>query len=97
MVTASMAEGMGLQVEWYWPDPGGRDQTYNRDYELVAGADLVEAYFPTDHLMEGGTAHVVEAAMSRGIPVYAWSIDEHGVISRIGELDPTEVFSSSSG
>lgn len=96
-MTAHIAEGMGYSIEWYWPDPGGRDQTYNRDFELVGAADLVEAYFPASNPMEGGTAHVVEAAMNRGIPVYAWSIDEHGTVVRVGELDPREVFSSSPG
>jgi len=74
-------------VEWFEPEPGGRDQTYRRDFELVEAADQVIAFFDAEHIMEGGTAHVVEAAMMRNIPVSAWSIDDRGLIERVGELD----------
>lgn len=80
-----MAEQIGLAVEWYPPVAGGRDQTYRRDFELVSHADRVEVFFSADHVMEGGTAHVVEAAQMRNIPVYAWAIDTQGRLERVGE------------
>jgi len=77
----------GLSAIWFEPEPGGRDQTYRRDFELVSAADRVIAYFSEDHVMEGGTGHVVEAALARNIPVEAWSFDDAGRKRRVGELD----------
>jgi hypothetical protein len=84
---AVMAETMGLVVEWFAPDDGGREQNYLRDFELVATADRVECFFAQETPMEGGTAHVVEAAITRNVPVYAWTIDEQGNIDRLGEYE----------
>lgn len=74
-------------VEWFSPDSGGRDQTYRRDFELVESADEVLAVFHPDHVMSGGTGHVVEAALLRGIPVSAWVAHEDGRFERVGEQD----------
>lgn len=86
-VAAMMAVNHGFPVEWFEPEPGGREQTYIRDFELVQSADRVVAYFDSENVMGGGTAHVVEAAMMRDIPVEAWSIDDKGHIERVGEVD----------
>lgn len=76
-----------ILVEWYSPDPGGRDQTYRRDYELVETADEVLALFDPARVMEGGTGHVVESALLRRIPVRAYVVHEDGQIERVGEAD----------
>lgn len=86
--TALMAESAGMLVEWYAPEAGGREQTYLRDYAMVTGADRVECFFNADTPMEGGTAHVVEAAITRSAPVFAWAMDEHGQLERLGEHEP---------
>lgn len=85
---AEMATQLGLQVTWCPPEPGGREQNYLRDFEMVTGADRVEAFFDWEHPMEGGTAHLVEAAMMRGTPVFAWIILPGGQMDRLGELEP---------
>jgi hypothetical protein len=89
-VIAGMARSPYLPpftVEWFYPEAGGRDQTYRRDFEFVEAADQVLAFFDAGAVMEGGTAHVVEAALMRGIPVTAWSIDQLGRVERVGEVD----------
>ena len=82
-----MAEDLGLEVDWFEPDPaGGKGQTYSRDYELVGNATHVTAYFSPEAIMEGGTGHVVEAALAREIDVDAWVVDDRGQIQRVGEV-----------
>ena len=83
---------MGYDVEWFVPEPGGRDQNYYRDIELVAKADVVIAVFDASEPMEGGTAHVVEKAQDARVPVYAYSWDG-ATYKRVGEFDPDDVWS----
>ncbi len=83
-----IAQNLGYEVEWFAPEEGGRDQTFRRDYALVESADWVECFFHPDSPMGGGTGHVVDAAMARDIPVYAWTMDERGDLERIGEFEP---------
>lgn len=84
---AEMATSLGYTVEWYEPDEGGSHQTYRRDFELVEAADQIECFFAIETPMEGGTGHLVESAMMRGVPVYAWTIDDHGHVDRLGEIE----------
>jgi hypothetical protein len=87
-VIAAMCIELGLSFEWCRPEPGtGRGGTYDRDYDMVSRADYVEVFFHADRIMEGGTGHLVEAALSLMIPVYAWTVDEHGQIWRVGEME----------
>ena len=76
----------GRKVLFVAPRGSGRDATFRRDYELVEGACQVHAFFPRGSFMEGGTAHVVHAAVQKGIPVAAWDVDEHG-ITLVAESD----------
>jgi hypothetical protein len=82
-----MADELGLEVDWFSPEPGGRDQTFRRDFEMVEAADEVVAYFDAETPMEGGTAHLVEAALVRNVQVHAWTIGLDGFRVRIGELE----------
>lgn len=77
-----------LEIEWVMPDPeDGPGQTFNRDNAMVAKADLVLAFFAPYHPMEGGTGHVVEAAIDRNVPVYSWEMGNKG-LTRVGDHDP---------
>lgn len=87
-IVAELAKANGHVVRWMQPRESGRSAVYKRDYELVEAADRVEAYFAIDRVMEGGTGHIVEAAMARECPVYAWSVDTGGLIERVGEIEP---------
>jgi nucleoside 2-deoxyribosyltransferase len=83
---AVLAKTMGLGVYWYKPQPGeGAGATFNRDAAMVRRADYVLAFFDEDHAMEGGTAHVVDAALNAMVPVYAWTLDPAGRLARLGE------------
>jgi hypothetical protein len=86
-VVSELATSAGLVVKFCVPPEGDRSTVFRRDYEMVDAADYVEAYFPADHIMEGGTGHVVEAAINREKPVYAWSVSRDGSVGRIGEID----------
>lgn len=90
MVAAELAKQNGHVVRWFSPREAGRSSVYRRDYELVEYATRVEAYFDSERIMEGGTGHVVEAAMARECPVYAWTVDHGGLIVRVGEIE-TEI------
>lgn len=75
-----------MNVEWFSPRPeDGKGATFLRDVEMVESADLVLCYFDS-MAMSGGTQHVVEAAISKDIPVYAWGLKDSG-FARIGEWD----------
>ena len=87
---AQMATTHGLRVEWWEPDEGGREVVFNRDFEMVTSADYVIAYFNQEQPMEGGTAHVVDAAMMRGIKVTAYTMDKRGLVEFLGEFDGEE-------
>ena len=87
---ATMARNHGLFVEWFEPKEGGRDQVYNRDFEMVLSADYVIAYFVDDEPMQGGTGHVVDAAIMKGIQVTAYTVSETGDVEFLGEFNPME-------
>lgn len=62
-----------------------RAATYNRDYEMVTGADLVLAFFNEGSDMGGGTGHVVKAAIDREVAVDAFSVDATGKLNHFIE------------
>lgn len=83
---------LSIPVELFIPEPGGRDQVFFRDIEMVREADLVIAVFSENAPMEGGTAHVVEKAQDRRVPVYAYTDDGEGHWTRLGEWDPDDMW-----
>jgi hypothetical protein len=90
---AMSAKLLDWPVRWYIPEPGGRDQVFYRDIEMVRDADVVLAFFANGAVMEGGTAHVVEKAQDARVPVYAyeWEVEyggDNGHFVRVGEHDP---------
>jgi N-dimethylarginine dimethylaminohydrolase len=87
VAVARMAETLGVEVEWHAPEPGGREQVFLRDLSMVGKADRVVCYFAAE-TMDGGTAHVVDSAITRGIPIEAYHVAGDGTLTRIGEFDP---------
>ena len=69
--------------------------TFFRDIEMVSKADLVLCIFHEGQPMEGGTAHVVEKAQDKRVPVYAYTSDDDGRWTRLGEWDPDDAWGSS--
>lgn len=88
-MTAKLAAILNVEVEWCSPEGSERGQAFLRDLEMVAKADFVVCFFSVPSL-EGGTGHVVDAAMNKGVPVEAWFIDADGEAERIGEYNPFE-------
>jgi hypothetical protein len=88
-----ICQPLDIPIEFYAPSPGGRDEVYYRDIEMVSKADLVICIFSAHQPMEGGTAHVVEKAQDRQVPVYAYTYDdENGTWDRLGEWDPADAW-----
>jgi hypothetical protein len=90
MLMDKIAASLGVDTIWFTPEGTGREATFHRDYRMVEAADVVIAYFTPERVMEGGTAHVVEAALNREVPVYAWVVDDTGV-TRLGELELSDI------
>ena len=84
-----LCESLSIPVEWRISEPGGRVAVFLRDSQMVKDSDAVIAYFDEDHLMSGGTGHVVECAINEEKPVYAYTYDEKGVRWAAG-LEPIE-------
>lgn len=90
-VVEACAKSLGITYFECIPKGPGRESVYRRDYEMVEAADYVEAYFPESAVMDGGTGHVVDAALNREKTVYAWSVSEEGTVERIGEYERAPV------
>lgn len=69
------------------PISNKKSDTFKRDYELVEGALGVLAFFAPDQEMEGGTGHVVQAALARDIPVEAYRMADSGHPELLGSDD----------
>jgi hypothetical protein len=80
----SLVPKMGRTVWMSSPKGEGRAGTFKRDYELVEKADAVVAFFAPEQEMEGGTGHVVKAALDREVPVEAYGLDDKGELTLIG-------------
>jgi hypothetical protein len=87
----SLAATLGLECYQVRPMGSGRASVFDRDYTLVESVDRVVAFFRFDRIMEGGTGHVVHAALVKGIPVEAWVLNEDGTLDGVGSDDGLEV------
>ena len=83
----SIATRMDRQVIKFSPTKGGRAAVFFRDYELVERASEVVAFFSPDRGMEGGTGHVVKAALDREVRVEAYSCQPDGRLEYLGADD----------
>lgn len=88
-LVADLAVRTGRTVQFYEPQGDDRGAVYRRDYAFVEAATYIEAYFAPDRVMEGGTGHIVDAALARECPVFAWTVTPSG-IERVGEYEPSE-------
>lgn len=80
------AEQRGLTIQLCSPQLPGREGVFHRDNEMVAAADRVVAFYDPEHIGEGGTGHVVEAALRANKPVTAWTVRD-GTLVYVGDLD----------
>lgn len=74
LATKMRINGFDVHVERIIPDGTRRQDNWQRDYELVRGADKVVACFSDDDFHRGGTAHALWAAISCGIHSEAWAM-----------------------
>jgi len=83
-----------MDVEWFEPTPTdrhpGRASVFLRDIEMVRKADLVILFVTPEEVEAAyaGTMHLLDKAMDENRPVYAYSVDHEGKVSRVGEYDP---------
>src|SRR5688572_4018229 len=68
-----------------------RSDVYYRDFDLVSNVDRVIAFFRPDRLMEGGTGHVVYAALCKEVPVEIWTYDDFDNLVNIASDDGFDV------
>ncbi len=79
-----IAATVGREVVFFPPQGAGRESVYERDYQLAERSSRVYAYFAPGQEMEGGTGHVVKAALDRGIDVEAFRLDNEGNVELLG-------------
>lgn len=68
----------------------GRAQTFTRDMEMVAMADLVLCFWDANEpasIGDGGTENLAGKAVDHNKVVYAYAVDGK-VVQRVGEHDP---------
>lgn len=75
---AEIAPELGRVVFRWRAETNKRESIYKRDYDMVQAATSVLAFFAPDQEMEGGTGHVVQAALNKGTSVEAYRLAENG-------------------
>jgi hypothetical protein len=87
-VAARVCRKAERAVRIYQPVAGeGRASVYERDYRLAEQSSKVFAWFAPGEEMEGGTGHVVKAAMDRGVAVEAYRLDDDGNVVLLGSIE----------
>ena len=81
-----LSHAVGVPVVLYTPKEQ-RAGVYNRDIAMVRSSSSVFAVFSPQNVMDGGTAHVVKAALDAEVPVEAYTTDEEGSLVLIGSDD----------
>lgn len=61
-----------------------RTKNYIRDIVLVDGCDEIVAFFDPERVMEGGTGHIIEAALRMDKPCRAYTI-RNGRLEEVGD------------
>jgi hypothetical protein len=79
-----MADRFGRQVIRFSPTRGGRAAVFHRDYDMMFDASEVLAFFSPERDMDGGTGHVVKAALDRGVKVDAYGTRPDGTLVFLG-------------
>ena len=89
-LTLRLCAALDIKTSVRFPAEGtGRAGVYDRDIAMVEEADTLIAYFDPAHVMQGGTAHVVEKAIDAEKPVYAYEVDMTGQ-RWVGGIEPPE-------
>jgi hypothetical protein len=92
MIRVVVRESYHLEARWMMPEPdSGPGAAFNRDNEMVSLSDLVLAFFEPGQEMTGGTGHVVETAIDRGVPVYSFA-QSRTSLDRVGDHDPDAIW-----
>lgn len=78
-----------VELRPYKPEGPGREAVFERDYRLVENSSKVYAFFAPGEEMQGGTGHVVKAALDRGVDVEAFGLDEQGNVVLLGSEEGT--------
>lgn len=91
-----ICESLGVPVVRY-SAVSSRSGVFHRDYALVRSSSAVFAVFAPNRVMDGGTGHVIKAALDEEIPVEAYTVDDDGSLLMIGSDDgnPYRVHSAS--
>ena len=71
-------------------DYSGRATTFVRDGQMAEASSVVLAFMLPEEAMvdNSGTSHLVTRAIDLRVPVYTYTLDETGRVSRLGENDP---------
>ena len=91
---------LGLKLEWCQPEPGGRQEVFARDVEMVGRADLVLTFVASGQIGDetSGTVALAEKAMTADVPVYSYAMisfeDGSAIVERVGEWDPQDRWGS---
>lgn len=83
-MVAKIGKRLGRSVQPY-PPGVGRSGTFARDNAMTQASSQVHAFFIDERVMQGGTAHVVSAALNRGIPVTAYKLDREGHVVEVAD------------
>jgi len=84
---AQIGPSLGRVIDRNRADTNQKGDVWRRDYDMVEHAVAVLAFFAPDQEMEGGTGHVVQAALARNIPVEAYRLGETGRPELLGSDD----------
>ncbi len=84
-----------LSTVWWIPEPNaevsGREATWERDYDMVAGSDLVLAFVTEEDLerepLDSGTVRLTDKAQDRGVPSYLYGVERGGAVWLVGASD----------
>lgn len=80
-----ICDRFGKHYRVYQPIIGeGRAGVFERDFRLAEQSSKVYAWFAPGEEMQGGTGHIVEAALARGVGVEAFRLDDAGNVVLLG-------------
>ena len=74
-LTATLAQSIGIEVEWYQPETGGREGVFDRDWRMVRSATRLIAYIADETPQDAGTHHLIECAMVEEIEAVVYYSD----------------------
>lgn len=94
LTVVKLCDRMHRTIRTFQPLGTGRASVFERDFRLAEASTRVIAFFPLTGFMTGGTAHVVKAAVDRGIDVEAYAVNENGETFLMGSDSAESVITS---